>query len=125
MIRRPPRSTRTDTLFPYTTLFRSYLGMAARRFADLGDCRFRGVARQIRQFRRIELQRGAAGDVDDVRALRRFGEHAVFLGRIVLIRAIGLITLAWVIRPRVGYLIVGVGVVMATVRRVAIGRAPV
>src|SRR3546814_10110501 len=25
MIRRPPRSTRTDTLFPYTTLFRSYL----------------------------------------------------------------------------------------------------
>src|SRR3546814_2722648 len=28
MIRRPPRSTRTDTLFPYTTLFRS--GRAAR-----------------------------------------------------------------------------------------------
>src|SRR3546814_3612250 len=26
MIRRPPRSTRTDTLFPYTTLFRSALG---------------------------------------------------------------------------------------------------
>src|SRR3546814_20425493 len=25
MRRRPPRSTRTDTLFPYTTLFRSYL----------------------------------------------------------------------------------------------------
>src|SRR3546814_17124710 len=25
MIRRPPRSTRTDTLFPYTTLFRSYI----------------------------------------------------------------------------------------------------
>src|SRR3546814_2741735 len=24
MIRRPPRSTRTDTLFPYTTLFRSW-----------------------------------------------------------------------------------------------------
>src|SRR3546814_18808545 len=30
MIRRPPRSTRTDTLFPYTTLFRS-LAHAARR----------------------------------------------------------------------------------------------
>src|SRR3546814_3365899 len=29
MIRRPPRSTRTDTLFPYTTLFRS--GETARR----------------------------------------------------------------------------------------------
>src|SRR3546814_16438904 len=29
MIRRPPRSTRTDTLFPYTTLFRSGQGHAA------------------------------------------------------------------------------------------------
>src|SRR3546814_5766293 len=29
MIRRPPRSTRTDTLFPYTTLFRSMLGLLA------------------------------------------------------------------------------------------------
>src|SRR3546814_6518677 len=28
MIRRPPRSTRTDTLFPYTTLFRSYQSLA-------------------------------------------------------------------------------------------------
>src|SRR3546814_4475020 len=27
MIRRPPRSTRTDTLFPYTTLFRSAVAM--------------------------------------------------------------------------------------------------
>src|SRR3546814_7482227 len=27
MIRRPPRSTRTDTLFPYTTLFRSFYGL--------------------------------------------------------------------------------------------------
>src|SRR3546814_11625444 len=33
MIRRPPRSTRTDTLFPYTTLFRSdCAGMAADLF---------------------------------------------------------------------------------------------
>src|SRR3546814_20407973 len=29
MIRRPPRSTRTDTLFPYTTLFRSHVGAGA------------------------------------------------------------------------------------------------
>src|SRR3546814_21062461 len=29
MIRRPPRSTRTDTLFPYTTLFRSWLHLFA------------------------------------------------------------------------------------------------
>src|SRR3546814_3398994 len=34
MIRRPPRSTRTDTLFPYTTLFRSE---CAGGFGDQGD----------------------------------------------------------------------------------------
>src|SRR3546814_11706650 len=33
MIRRPPRSTRTDTLFPYTTLFRS-LGLLFERFLN-------------------------------------------------------------------------------------------
>src|SRR3546814_9038094 len=31
MIRRPPRSTRTDTLFPYTTLFRSILKRGGAR----------------------------------------------------------------------------------------------
>src|SRR3546814_3891308 len=39
MIRRPPRSTRTDTLFPYTTLFRSgfsrTVGYVDRRNGDL------------------------------------------------------------------------------------------
>src|SRR3546814_14174777 len=34
MIRRPPRSTRTDTLFPYTTLFRSLPRGAARNALD-------------------------------------------------------------------------------------------
>src|SRR3546814_1413984 len=34
MIRRPPRSTRTDTLFPYTTLFRS-LDLLARHSREL------------------------------------------------------------------------------------------
>src|SRR3546814_8923251 len=42
MIRRPPRSTRTDTLFPYTTLFRSIAvmlcgGAAMAQTADAGD----------------------------------------------------------------------------------------
>src|SRR3546814_13481822 len=37
MIRRPPRSTRTDTLFPYTTLFRSAVGVIlADALLDLG-----------------------------------------------------------------------------------------
>src|SRR3546814_10784267 len=36
MIRRPPSSTRTDTLFPYTTLFRSWAAFAygSRAFAE-------------------------------------------------------------------------------------------
>src|SRR3546814_12720168 len=36
MIRRPPRSTRTDTLFPYTTLFRSFPRKNSRSLAALG-----------------------------------------------------------------------------------------
>src|SRR3546814_3168141 len=40
MSRRPPRSTRTDTLFPYTTLFRSDgLGSGGARRRRLGDLR--------------------------------------------------------------------------------------
>src|SRR3546814_6139471 len=42
MIRRPPRSTRTDTLFPYTTLFRSCAPPATER-ASSGDA---GAARR-------------------------------------------------------------------------------
>src|SRR3546814_3198561 len=39
MIRRPPRSTRTDTLFPYTTLFRSpdIFGAQRRKMAGFGE----------------------------------------------------------------------------------------
>src|SRR3546814_574724 len=36
MIRRPPRSTRTDTLFPYTTLFRSQQGVMPTRNRNQG-----------------------------------------------------------------------------------------
>src|SRR3546814_1788699 len=46
MIRRPPRSTRTDTLFPYTTLFRSVIlvqfGFEGNGFAVVGDRRIVG-----------------------------------------------------------------------------------
>src|SRR3546814_17009648 len=40
MIRRPPRSTRTDTLFPYTTLFRS-MQPAGRRRDEVGEAAVR------------------------------------------------------------------------------------
>src|SRR3546814_10096901 len=43
MIRRPPRSTRTDTLFPYTTLFRSADGAALGREDSGRDCAGVGI----------------------------------------------------------------------------------
>src|SRR3546814_6752402 len=49
MLVRPPRSTRTDTLFPYTTLFRSRSGV------DEPD----GRAREIRRAPRRDLHRAA------------------------------------------------------------------
>src|SRR3546814_4510055 len=54
MIRRPPRSTRTDTLFPYTTLFRS--GQArSPPAAALRACRGRnGCSRGLSSTRRSE-----------------------------------------------------------------------
>src|SRR3546814_6287062 len=58
MIRRPPRSTRTDTLFPYTTLFRSHSIAAAwdeyikmKAASDEADYKMwlqRGVAKAVR-----------------------------------------------------------------------------
>src|SRR3546814_2112486 len=44
MIRRPPRSTRTDTLFPYTTLFRS---VHRRRSADVDRIDPAGIERDV------------------------------------------------------------------------------
>src|SRR3546814_14337895 len=55
MIRPPPRSTRTDTLFPYTTLFRSCLPIPPRRLAKSGIlarnfCRIFGLDRLPLQY---------------------------------------------------------------------------
>src|SRR3546814_1445491 len=52
MIRRPPRSTRTDTLFPYTPLFRSQargvvLCAAARAGLDVGEYAARLVKKAV------------------------------------------------------------------------------
>src|SRR3546814_510448 len=54
MIRRPPRSTRTDTLFPYTTLFRSphqLHGSPLLRLARLRAAELDGHAGQVRALR--------------------------------------------------------------------------
>src|SRR3546814_18342402 len=56
MIRRPPRSTRTDTLFPYTTLFRSVEERGARpaRAGQPPDLYRRRRNRRARERRRSE-----------------------------------------------------------------------
>src|SRR3546814_4520910 len=48
MIRRPPRSTRTDTLFPYTALFRSHHHLIAVRAGDADGARSARAAHEAR-----------------------------------------------------------------------------
>src|SRR3546814_1180108 len=55
MIRRPPRSTRTDTLFPYTTLFRSELAIAGDQqsaFAIAAQTEIENAGDRIRSIER-------------------------------------------------------------------------
>src|SRR3546814_15072412 len=58
MIRRPPRSTRTDTLFPYTTLFRSEADRRQRRPAVADADGRRRQPEQRAQRRHLEIERG-------------------------------------------------------------------
>src|SRR3546814_19024873 len=55
MIRRPPRSTRTDTLFPYTTLFRSHADGERFLLERLEAYRIGRDARVARTFQNIRL----------------------------------------------------------------------
>src|SRR3546814_14109444 len=72
MIRRPPRSTRTDTLFPYTTLFRSP-ACAARRLAQV-----RPAARCPRNARRFPAARLRSEEhTSELQSLMRIS-YAVF-----------------------------------------------
>src|SRR3546814_5303939 len=62
MIRRPPRSTRTDTLFPYTTLFRS--PVARQRLLRQGVLHFQRRAKAAardRQRPAVRRRRAAGG----------------------------------------------------------------
>src|SRR3546814_14424871 len=101
MIRRPPRSTRTDTLFPYTTLFRSvrifdrieglrlvpyrFIGAKplafpaltphVQTYADRHFCHFLCWNRQFRDAPRLHGKRRPAGAADG-EAARRQGRTA-------------------------------------------------
>src|SRR3546814_3047145 len=61
MLRRPPRSTRTDTLFPYTTLFRARGSASARHVRRRADRHGRRQAGHRSSDRRRDRQRNAAG----------------------------------------------------------------
>src|SRR3546814_6390036 len=104
MIRRPPRSTRTDTCFPYTTLFRSvpgrsrrYCGGRHRRSAESGEqLAFVGAVSTVSRARRrrdaapanttsqarhrspvsVVRERTAEGAVESAADLTRVATHA-------------------------------------------------
>src|SRR3546814_662381 len=65
MIRRPPRSTRTDTLFPYTTLFRS----------DRPDKRQPGPAIFLPAYQAFAVLKAADRNDDLILGLYRFGQR--------------------------------------------------
>src|SRR3546814_3506661 len=68
MTPRPPRSTRTDTLFPYTTLFRSLADIAA----EIG----RGRAAVAERVTLLGLRRSSVRpwtEFDDAELVRRYG----------------------------------------------------
>src|SRR3546814_3460086 len=95
MIRRPPRSTRTDTFFPYTTLFRSRRAIdtlpdrpdaldamraaelihAASRWFWSDPVRHREGRLDIRRARHGIITRALAGLVDDIALVERLADH--------------------------------------------------
>src|SRR3546814_1523276 len=72
MIRRPPRSTRTDTLFPYTTLFRSIAPMQRANTRQ----QFGGIERLAHEIIRAQIERSEE-HTSELQSLMRIS-YAVF-----------------------------------------------
>src|SRR3546814_14126307 len=93
MLRRPPRATRTDTRFPYTTLFRSGRSRALSRF-DMGRDRGQAgvvagyAARQVAPVtvNRAQLGRSAPSHAAMRRAAARRRRRDVFPPLLVAVR---------------------------------------
>src|SRR3546814_18063251 len=87
MIRRPPRSTRTDTLFPYTTLFRSKRATATPKTSKPGepgtidDTLPRGLEEHLAKDRRDVLALHVAQDPSLALDLTIFGLARRFTGQ--------------------------------------------
>src|SRR3546814_10936189 len=64
MIRRPPRSTRTDTLFPYTTLFRSVPGLQLLQQGQYPHARMGHFQSCLAQFLRFHVGSGSLVGLD-------------------------------------------------------------
>src|SRR3546814_12095518 len=74
MIRRPPRSTRTDTLFPYTTLFRARV-FCCRYADDAPICAEQGAATAARRDCNVRLdETPPAGGIRPQGANDSFGD---------------------------------------------------
>src|SRR3546814_17091694 len=73
MIRRPPRSTRTDTLFPYTTLFRSLSPrrLSSDAYASTVRKIIRGAFMTADRVRLRDLLRGVASTLPDFATTQR------------------------------------------------------
>src|SRR3546814_3961728 len=67
MIRRPPRSTRTDTLFPYTPLFRSALRLGVVHALDQAQEFAGGVAMKPGRTEGVLGHQDSRGENDEVR----------------------------------------------------------
>src|SRR3546814_14818661 len=75
MIRRPPRSTRTDTLFPYTTLFRSSIGHVPQDLKYRGEdsALVIGANNRIREY--VTMNPGTEGGG----MMTRIGDNCLFM----------------------------------------------
>src|SRR3546814_11071673 len=109
MIRRPPRSTRTDTLFPYTTLFRSGRYPDDRQLVDPGSPARRQRQKKDGRSRCMDRSRGglttkihALGDALGLPILPKLNEGQAHDGRSASDR-LGALGAGWVLdRKRVG-----------------------